>query len=50
MKLPINSERINKLTKSYLVSNKKLIDSLGKKLPVESSIGMLKTFKSFNKN
>lgn len=50
IKLPLNSERLKKLTESYLVSNKKLIDSLGKPLPVKSKDGMIKTIKSFNIN
>jgi len=49
IKLPLNSEKLKKLTESYLVSNKKLLDSLGKPLPVKSMDGFIKTFKSFNK-
>jgi nucleoside-diphosphate-sugar epimerase len=44
IKLPLNSEKLKKLTESYLVSNKKLIDSLGKPLPVKSVDGLMKTF------
>ncbi len=47
IKLPLNSERLKKLTQSYLVSNRKLTDSLGKPLPIKSREGLLKTFKSF---
>ena len=47
IKLPLNSERLKKLTQTYLVSNQKLIDSLGKPLPIKSRDGMIKTFKSF---
>ena len=47
IKFPLNSEKLKKLTESYLVSNKKLIDSLGKNLPLKSEEGMTKTFKSF---
>ncbi len=45
--LPLNSERLKKLTESYMVSNKKLKKYIKKKLPLTSKEGMLKTFKSF---
>ncbi len=45
--LPLNSERLTKLTESYVVSNKKLLDALGKNLPVNSKDGLKRTFKSF---
>ena len=48
--LPLNSEKLKKLTESYLVSNKKLIDSLGKTFPEKSEDGMIKTFESFKLN
>jgi nucleoside-diphosphate-sugar epimerase len=48
--LPLNSEKLKKLTESYLVSNKKLIDSLGKTFPEKSQDGMIKTFESFKLN
>jgi nucleoside-diphosphate-sugar epimerase len=47
--LPLNSERLQKLTETYLVSNKKLINAIGKPLPIESKKGLLKTFQSFKK-
>lgn len=47
LKLPINEERLQKLTDSYVVSNKKLMNAIGKSLPVSSREGLLKTFKSF---
>jgi nucleoside-diphosphate-sugar epimerase len=47
LKLPLNEERLQKLTDSYVVSNKKLIDAIGKPLPVSSREGLLKTFQSF---
>ena len=50
IKLPLNSENLKKLTESYLVSNNKLKDSLGKTFPVKSKDGMIKTFESFNVN
>ena len=46
--LPLNSERLHKLTSSYLVSNAKIKAAIGKSLPVSSRDGLLKTFKSFN--
>jgi nucleoside-diphosphate-sugar epimerase len=46
-KLPLNEERLQKLTDSYVVSNKKLMSAIGKPLPVSSREGLLKTFKSF---
>lgn len=45
--LPLNTERLQKLTSSYVVSNAKIKAALGKPLPVSSSEGLLKTFKSF---
>jgi nucleoside-diphosphate-sugar epimerase len=47
--LPLNSERLQKLTDSYIVSNQKIKLAIGKPLPVSSREGLLKTFKSFNK-
>ena len=46
--LPLNSERLHKLTSSYVVSNAKIKTAIGKPLPVSSREGLLKTFKSFN--
>jgi nucleoside-diphosphate-sugar epimerase len=46
--LPLNTERLHKLTSSYVVSNAKIKAALGKPLPVSSREGLLKTFKSFN--
>lgn len=48
IKLPLNSERLKKLTESYVVSNKKIIKLIGKPLPVNSKVGLLRTFKSFS--
>jgi nucleoside-diphosphate-sugar epimerase len=47
-RLPLNEERLNKLTDSYVVSNQKIKSVIGKPLPVSSKEGLLKTFKSFN--
>lgn len=46
-RLPLNNERLQKLTESYVVSNKKLLLAIGKSLPVSSKDGLLKTLKSF---
>ncbi len=46
--LPLNTERLQKLTSSYVVSNSKIKVAIGKPLPVSSREGLLKTFKSFN--
>ena len=46
--LPLNVERLQKLTSSYVVSNAKIKLAIGKPLPVSSREGLLKTFKSFN--
>jgi nucleoside-diphosphate-sugar epimerase len=47
--LPLNSERLQKLTENYVVSNEKIVKALGKPLPIESKDGLLKTFQSFKK-
>ncbi|SDW70930.1 NAD-dependent epimerase/dehydratase family protein [Flavobacterium degerlachei] len=49
IRLPLNSERLQKLTENYVVSNKKLLHAIGKPLPIESKEGLLKTFQSFKK-
>lgn len=49
-KLPLNSERLKKLTESYVVSNVKIKNALGiSKLPVSTKEGLIKTIKSFKK-
>jgi nucleoside-diphosphate-sugar epimerase len=50
LKLPFNSERLKKLTGSYVVSNAKIKAAIGKPLPVSSKLGLLKTFQSFSSN
>ena len=50
LKLPLNSERLQKLSESYVVSNTKIKDVLGKQLPVSSKNGLMKTFQSFSSN
>lgn len=48
--LPLNSERLHKLTSSYVVSNAKIKTAIGKPLPVSSKEGLIKTFQSFQNN
>ena len=45
--LPLNSERLKKLTESYMVSNEKIKKYIAKKLPLYSKQGLIKTLKSF---
>ena len=47
--LPLNTERLQKLTESYKVSNSKICAVIKKELPVESKAGLLRTFNSFKK-
>lgn len=49
IKFPLNSERLQKLTESYVVSNEKIVKAIGKPLPVSTEEGLIKTLKSFNK-
>lgn len=46
--LPLNSERLKKLTESYVVSNQKIKEAIGiQKMPVTAEVGMKRTLKSF---
>lgn len=48
IKLPLNSERLQKLTENYVVSNQKIKTALGiEKLPLSAEDGLEKTIKSF---
>ncbi len=47
LKLPLNTERLQKLTENYEVSNVKIVKAMQKKLPVSSKDGLYLTFKSF---
>lgn len=48
IKLPLNSERLKKLTESYVVSNKKIKSALKiNQLPLSTEEGIIKTVKSF---
>jgi len=49
LKLPLNKERLRKLTENYVVSNAKIKRALGiEKMPVSAKEGMRKTLDSFN--
>jgi len=50
LKLPLNSERLNKLTETYIVSNTKIKKAINKPLPISSKNGLINTFHSFNTN
>lgn len=50
LRLPLNSERLSKLTETYLVSNNKIKNAINKPLPISSKDGLIKTFNSFNNN
>jgi hypothetical protein len=45
--LPLNTERLQKLTLSYIVINDKIKAPIGKPLPISSKDGLMKTFQSF---
>jgi nucleoside-diphosphate-sugar epimerase len=47
LNLPLNSERLQKLTENYVVSNDKIVKAIGKPLPISSTEGLLRTFQSF---
>jgi nucleoside-diphosphate-sugar epimerase len=50
IKLPLNSERLKKLTENYIVSNEKLKKSLKiSQFPVTAYDGLVKTIQSFDK-
>lgn len=48
LSLPLNSERLQKLTENYVVSNEKIKKIINKKLPVSTEEGLLRTFRSFS--
>lgn len=46
--LPLNTERLRKLTENYVVSNEKIKSTLGiERMPVRAADGIMKTIKSF---
>ena len=47
-RLPLNSDRLQKLTENYVVSNQKMKQALGiTKLPVSSVEGLERTLRTF---
>ena len=48
LKLPINTERLNKLTENYVVSNSKLKQALNLELPLTATEGLIISAKSFS--
>lgn len=50
IKLPFNTERLHKLTETYVVCNSKIKQAINKSLPVTSREGLTNTFNSFNSN
>jgi nucleoside-diphosphate-sugar epimerase len=50
LKLPLNTERLDKLTETYIVSNHKIKKAINKSLPISSKDGLLKTINSFIEN
>ncbi|MEX0660717.1 MAG: NAD-dependent epimerase/dehydratase family protein [Balneolaceae bacterium] len=44
--LPLDEERLQKLTEDYVVSNRKLVEALGEELPVSEVDGMRRTIKA----
>lgn len=47
LKFPLNTERLNKLTDNYEVSNKKICSLVKKGLPYSTKEGLLNTFSTF---
>lgn len=47
--LPLNTQRLTKLTESFVVNNIKIKTAIEKELPVSTEEGLIKTFQSFNK-
>jgi len=47
LSLPINTERLNKLTENYVVSNAKIKKAIKKELPLSIKEGIIKTITSF---
>ncbi|MEL1252637.1 NAD-dependent epimerase/dehydratase family protein [Flavobacterium sp. DGU38] len=50
LKLPLNKDKLQKLTESYMVSNKKIKKAIEKPLPVSSREGLKNTFDFFRHN
>jgi nucleoside-diphosphate-sugar epimerase len=50
VRLPVNTERLNKLTETYIVSNNKIKSAINKPLSLTAKEGLIKTFNSFKTN
>lgn len=50
LRLPLDSERLQKLTESYEVSNDKIKQFLGKEMPITAELGIRETINSFKIN
>ena len=50
LKLPLNTERLGKLTENYVVSNQKIKQALGQELPLSAREGISKTVQAFSKD
>jgi nucleoside-diphosphate-sugar epimerase len=50
LNLPLNTERLKKLTETYIVSNNKILQAINKPLPISSKEGLIKTLISFETN
>jgi nucleoside-diphosphate-sugar epimerase len=48
LKLPLTTERLNKLTESYVVSNQKIKQAIGKEFPLTARKGLEITARSFS--
>lgn len=48
--IPLNSEKLKKLTDSFVVSNKKIKRAIKKELPLTTIEGLEQTFKNYDKN
>lgn len=48
LKFPLNTERLSKLTETYVVSNQRIKNAINKSLPVSATEGLLKTFNYFH--
>jgi nucleoside-diphosphate-sugar epimerase len=47
LRLPVNNEILQKLTLSFVVSNEKIVNAMGKKMPFSSRQGLEKTLNEF---
>ena len=48
LNLPFNMYRLKKLTENYVTDSNKLLSVIGKKMPLSSKEGLIKTFHYFN--